>query len=76
MASLAIIWRNPKRVRQRRRWMQQRGNGSRILYLVQELVSGEQEIWTNRVMLEVIPGSAVARRPQQQERRWSFGLAW
>jgi hypothetical protein len=76
MASLAIIWRNPQRVRPRRRWIQQGGNGSRILYLVQELVSGEREIWTNRVMLEVIPGSALARRPQQRERRWSFGLGW
>jgi hypothetical protein len=76
MASLAIIWRNPQRVRQCQRRVQQGGNGSRVLYLVQELVSGEQKIWTNRVMLEVIPGSALARRPQQPEKRWSFGLAW
>jgi hypothetical protein len=56
--------------------MQQKGNGSRILYLVQELVSEEKGIWTNRVMLEVIPGSSLASRSEQPAPKWSFGLAW
>jgi len=61
MATLAIIWRNPKQVRNRLRWSQQGQTGGRTVYIVEQLLSAERNVWVNASILEVISGRPFLR---------------
>ena len=72
MAALAIIWRNPKQVRHHLRWSEQAQIGSRTVYIVEQLVSAERDLWVSASVLEV------TRKPEQVPRgtpgRWRLAL--
>jgi hypothetical protein len=76
MSSLAIIWRNPKQVRNRLRWSQQEQPGGRTLYVVQQLLPAGQDVWVNAAVFEVIRGRQTVAAPQQHTRAWRFGFSW
>jgi hypothetical protein len=76
MATLAIIWRNPKQVRNQRRCRQQEQIGGRTLYVVQQRLSDERDIWVNTsTFFEVISNRGVPTS-EPQTRKWHFGLGW
>jgi len=75
MAALAIIWRNPKQVRNRLRWSQQGQTGGRTVYIVEQLLSAERNVWVNASILEVISGRTVPAC-QVESRRWRLGFGW
>jgi hypothetical protein len=54
MATLAIVWRNPSPVKQRRRWRRLERTAHRSLYVLQELISPERNIWVTSTSIEVI----------------------
>jgi hypothetical protein len=54
MARLAIIWRNPQFVQQRRLWTPASVNGPRSVYLVAEPVAATQNAWQGLPNLEMI----------------------
>jgi hypothetical protein len=76
MSTLAIIWRNPNPVRNRLRCSQQKQAGGRTTYIVQQLLSGERNIWVNTSILEVIGGRQTVQTDQPVARGWRFGLSW
>jgi len=51
MATLAIVWRNPKQVRRQLRWSRK---SSQSPCIVQELISETEDLWTNLGALELI----------------------
>jgi hypothetical protein len=75
MATLAIIWRNPKQVRNRLRWSQQGQTSGRTVYMVEQLLSAERNVWVNASILEVIPGRTIPAC-QYEPRRWRLGFGW
>ncbi|HXZ39472.1 MAG TPA: hypothetical protein VEG68_01940 [Terriglobales bacterium] len=76
MAALAIVWRNPKQVRNRLRWSQQGQTGGRTVYTVEQLLSAERDVWVNASVLELICGRQTVRAFQGEPRRWRFGFGW
>jgi hypothetical protein len=75
MAALAIIWRNPTQIRHQLRWSQQAQIGGRTVYIVQQLLSAERDVWVNASVLEVVRGrekSALHCEP----RGWRFRFGW
>jgi hypothetical protein len=76
MATLAIIWRNPNHVQNRLRCSQQRQAGDRATYIVQQLLSGERNIWVNTSIFEVICGRQTVPTDRPVARGWRFGLGW
>jgi len=54
MATLAIVWRNPAPVKQRRRWRRMERTEHHSLYVLQELISPERNIWVTSTSFEVI----------------------
>jgi hypothetical protein len=75
MTGLAIIWRNPKQVRNQLRWAQQSMAGGRSRYLVQQSLSTEQEIWVNSSVFKVISGGLPHLSSQQAGTPSHFGFA-
>lgn len=76
MSSLAIIWRNPKHVRNRLRWSQQKLEGGRSLYIVQRSLSADQDVWVNSSVFEVISGDPTRAANNASGRPWRFGFGW
>ena len=74
MAALAIIWRNPKQVRTRLRWSQQAQIGSRTVYIVQQSLSSERDVWVNASVLELI--RRPVSTPDSDARRLRVGFGW
>ncbi|HYA24994.1 MAG TPA: hypothetical protein VEF05_12580 [Terriglobales bacterium] len=74
MSAMSIIWRNPKQVRHHLRWSQQAQIGNRTVYIVEQLLSAESNVWANASVLEVIPGQVPA--PHAEPRRWRLRLGW
>lgn len=74
MAAMVIIWRNPKQVQHHLRWSQQAEIGGRTVYIVEQLLSAERNVWVNASVLEVIPG----RLPtlHSEPRSWRLGFGW
>jgi hypothetical protein len=57
MATLNIVWKNPKASPRKRRWHELACDVGRRLYVVEELVpQGDQNRWAQSVALEVIYG--------------------
>lgn len=78
MATLAIVWRNPNRVQRRLRWSQQ-PPGS--FYLVQELISAAENLWTNIAAWELIPRCPRAPRHEAKaeaatRKTWRMSSEW
>lgn len=74
MATLAIVWRNPEQVKRRRRWRRLERTALRSLYVLQELISPERNIWVTASSLEVIHDKSSAAAPQAATDRWPFGI--
>jgi hypothetical protein len=73
MTNLAIVWRNPDRIRTRcRRWLPQQP-GSHRSYVIQELVSDATGVWANIAAFEVIPSPPATR---ETPRPWLSRLSW
>lgn len=72
MAAMGIIWRNPKPVRHHLRWSQQARIGGRTVYIVEQLLSAEQDVWMNAAVLEVI--RKPEQVPQGKQGRWRLAL--
>ena len=61
MATLEIVWRNPKPPQRRQRWEQINQNSETAHYEVQELVSTSAgSFWTATSSLEIIAGGRAA----------------
>jgi len=57
MATLKIIWRNPKPAPRERRWHELACDFGRRLYVVEELVpQGDKPRWAQSLALEVVHG--------------------
>ena len=77
MATRAIVWRNPSSVKQRRRWRRIERTVHRSLYVRQELISPERNIWVTSTSIEVIhdrPGSANDESDRPKTENWPFGI--
>lgn len=76
MAELAIVWRNPNRVHHRLRWLHQEKPGIQNVYVIQQRISVERDIWTDSTVLEVIRGKG--RKPMEAEknRSWRMSFGW
>jgi len=74
MAAMAIIWRNPKQVRHHLRWSEHAKIGGRTVYIVEQLLSAERDVWVNASVLEVIRGRVTT--PQSEPRPWRLRLGW
>jgi hypothetical protein len=74
MAAMAIIWRNPKQVRHHLRWSQQAQIGSRTVYMVEQLLSPERDVWVNASVLELIRKTEKVAAPQHEPGRWRLRL--
>jgi hypothetical protein len=76
MAAMAIIWRNPKQVRHHLRWSQQAQIGSRTVYIVEQLLSPDRDVWVNASVLEVVrkPEQVPAYHREHASWHLSFGL--
>jgi len=76
MASLRIVWRNPRRPKNPRQWRITRGlyQGA---YVVEELVSAATGSWEgNRVLAVVRPSQPTARHVPlaPRQRNWTLWL--
>ena len=61
MATLEIIWRNPKPSQRRQRWEQITQDSATGHYLVQELISTPMgSFWATTSSLEMLPGGRAA----------------
>jgi hypothetical protein len=74
MASLAIVWRNPRLVAKQRRVRQLEKNEIRTVYVVEELSKARTNGWQLAAALEVFSRPVPAKRPKVPERKWRFGL--
>jgi hypothetical protein len=77
MASLRIVWRNPKRRQNHRRWRVAKGV-YQGLYVVEELVSPEPDLWASILVLAVVGSSQPAARhephePKEGKRKFGLG---
>jgi hypothetical protein len=61
IATLEIVWRNPKPPRRRQRWEQVKQESGTAHYMVQELVcTSDGSFWTATSSLEIVPGGRAA----------------
>jgi hypothetical protein len=61
MASLKVVWKNPKPAPRKRRWHELASDVGRRVYLVEELIlQGSRKGWAQAVALEIIPGGRAA----------------
>jgi len=74
MPAMAIIWRNPKKVRHHLRWSAEADIGGRTVYIVEQLLSAERDIWVNASVLEVIPGRVPT--PHSEPQPWRLRFGW
>jgi len=74
MATLAIVWRNPEQLKQRRRWRRIERTARRSLYVLQELISPERNIWVTSSSLEVIHDRSCEAAVQATPDSWPFGI--
>jgi hypothetical protein len=54
MERLRVIWRNPKPSPRKRRWHELASNLGRRLFVVEELVKGQDNRWARTIALELI----------------------
>lgn len=54
MERLKVIWRNPKPAPRKRRWHELAANVGRRLFVVEELVQGQENRWARTIALELI----------------------
>jgi hypothetical protein len=54
MERLKVIWRNPKPSPRKRRWHELAANLGRRLFVVEELVKGQDNRWARTIALELI----------------------
>lgn len=74
MAVFAIVWRNPNHVTNRLRWSEHAQIGSRTVYVVEQLLSAERDVWVNASIIEVIRGRDNRPAPHHQKPRWRLGF--
>jgi len=77
MASLRIVWRNPRRRQNHRQWRVAKGV-YQGLYVVEELVPPEPDLWASTLVLAVVGSSQPAARdephePKERKRDLGFG---
>jgi hypothetical protein len=77
MDSLRIVWRNPRRVRNPRRWRVSKGM-YRGAYVVERLVSATRDSWESTQVLAVVgslqpAAKPVACAPRQRNRTFWLG---
>ncbi len=72
MASLAIVWRNPRRVGIQRRWRQLKSNSDGGLYVVEELVSPRTDFWVSTSQLEIVSFPQTKAHHETKVRKWSL----
>jgi len=54
MERLKVIWKNPKPAPRKRRWHELASNLGRRLFVVEELVKGQDNRWARTIALELI----------------------
>jgi len=54
MERLKVIWKNPKPAPRKRRWHELASNWGRRLFVVEELVKGQDNRWARTIALELI----------------------
>jgi hypothetical protein len=72
MAKLEVVWRNPNKIKNQLRYSPQTKVGERNLYTVQQLLSGEHDVWVNMSVLEVISRPSAPRPQPSLARLWNF----
>ena len=72
MASLAILWRNPKPVRHQTRYRQLEKSTDRKVYVVEELLSPKKDFWVTTAMFELFHCDASLASGAGKERKWRF----
>ncbi|HXZ32144.1 MAG TPA: hypothetical protein VEH30_07675 [Terriglobales bacterium] len=80
MATLAVVWRNPQKVQNVVRCSRQARTKGRDVYIVQQLVSVERNLWVNTAAFEVISShQAVGPEPEALRNRGlrvAHGTVW
>jgi hypothetical protein len=71
MASLAILWRNPKTIKHQVRCRKLTQDPSQKIYVIEELVSPQTDSWVSTAMLEIVH-SAPRASGEAKRRKWSF----
>ena len=73
MASLAILWRNPKPVKHQTRYRRIKNpSDHRKIFVVEELLSPKTGAWVSIAMFELVPSGARSASGATKERKWHF----
>lgn len=75
MSSLRIVWLNPRRVRNPRRWRVSKGM-YRGAYVVERLVSATKNSWVSTQVLAVVGSSHPAAHPKAPAPRQRNRTFW
>jgi hypothetical protein len=70
MASLAILWRNPKPVKHQTRYRQIEKSSGRKVYVVEELLSPKKDFWVSTATFELVGCDARPASGAAKERKW------
>lgn len=75
MASLAIVWRNPNQVKNEWRCRQLPNRANLNVYVVEELVSAQENYWVGTAAFELIRNPEPKRAKQRASpRKWMFSF--
>jgi hypothetical protein len=75
MASLAILWRNPKPVKHQTRHRQIEKSPDRKVYVVEELLSPKKDFWVSTATFELVRCGARPASGAGKERKWRIRLS-
>jgi hypothetical protein len=74
MARLAIVWRNPNQVKKEWRCRQLPNRANLNVYVVEELISVQENYWVSTAAFELIRNSEPKRSKEARQRKWMFGF--